>query len=82
MECIDSGKPFGEAEWDIDDVASCFDYCALPALRLRGSASVLTSCVPCQTLNLLESWTQRPRSPWMSGTVTTRPVRTHAHRVR
>ncbi|KAK3265520.1 Betaine aldehyde dehydrogenase 2 [Cymbomonas tetramitiformis] len=28
LETLDSGKPFGESEWDMDDVAGCFEYYA------------------------------------------------------
>ncbi|AOV16533.1 aldehyde dehydrogenase [Acidihalobacter aeolianus] len=28
MEVLDNGKPLPEAQWDIDDVAGCFDYYA------------------------------------------------------
>ncbi|RVX18556.1 Betaine aldehyde dehydrogenase 2, mitochondrial [Vitis vinifera] len=28
LEAIDSGKPLDETTWDIDDVASCFEYFA------------------------------------------------------
>ena len=33
-EAINSGKPIGEAEWDIDDVAGCFEYFADLAEKL------------------------------------------------
>lgn len=28
LETLDMGKPIAEAEWDLDDVAGCFDYYA------------------------------------------------------
>lgn len=28
LETLDMGKPLDEAEWDMDDVAGCFDYYA------------------------------------------------------
>nr|AIL24123.1 betaine aldehyde dehydrogenase 1 [Tamarix hispida] len=28
LECLDCGKPYDEATWDIDDVAACFEYYA------------------------------------------------------
>lgn len=28
LETMDMGKPIAEAEWDMDDVAGCFDYYA------------------------------------------------------
>ncbi|KAL6772369.1 ALDH10 [Auxenochlorella protothecoides x Auxenochlorella symbiontica] len=28
LESLDNGKPLAEAEWDVDDVATCFDYYA------------------------------------------------------
>ncbi|WOG99513.1 hypothetical protein DCAR_0518866 [Daucus carota subsp. sativus] len=36
LECLDSGKPLDEAAWDIDDVASCFEYNADLAEALDG----------------------------------------------
>ncbi|GBF99899.1 betaine aldehyde dehydrogenase [Raphidocelis subcapitata] len=35
-ETMDMGKPIDEAEWDMDDVASCFDYYADLAEKLDG----------------------------------------------
>ncbi|EIE20955.1 betaine aldehyde dehydrogenase [Coccomyxa subellipsoidea C-169] len=37
LECLDNGKPISEAEWDIDDVAGCFEYYADLAEKLDGS---------------------------------------------
>ena len=28
LEATNAGKPFPEAEWDVDDVANCFEYYA------------------------------------------------------
>lgn len=36
LETIDCGKPIDEAEWDMDDVAGCFDYYADLAEALDG----------------------------------------------
>lgn len=33
-ESLDMGKPIDEAEWDMDDVATCFDYYADAAAKL------------------------------------------------
>jgi hypothetical protein len=29
VEAVNSGKAKPEAEWDVDDVAGCFEYCKL-----------------------------------------------------
>lgn len=36
LETMDCGKPIDEAEWDMDDVATCFDYYAGLAEKLDG----------------------------------------------
>uniref|UniRef100_A0A7R9YSN9 Aldehyde dehydrogenase domain-containing protein n=1 Tax=Chlamydomonas euryale TaxID=1486919 RepID=A0A7R9YSN9_9CHLO len=36
LETLDNGKPIEESEWDVDDVASCFDYYAGLAEKLDG----------------------------------------------
>jgi betaine-aldehyde dehydrogenase len=42
IEALDSGKPFKETEWDIEDVAGCFDYYAEQAeiLEKNGTKQV------------------------------------------
>ena len=38
-ETVDCGKPYPESEWDMDDVAGCFEYAAdLAAAQLSGQA--------------------------------------------
>ena len=36
LETLDMGKPVAEAEWDMDDVAGCFEYYAGLAEGLDG----------------------------------------------
>lgn len=48
LECLNNGKPIVEAELDIDDVATCFEYYGGLATKIRGD--VLT--VPAEALAL------------------------------
>ncbi|KAG0482485.1 hypothetical protein HPP92_010569 [Vanilla planifolia] len=48
LEALDNGKPLDEAVWDIDDVASCFEYYADLAESLDEKQKVPLS-VPLQT---------------------------------
>lgn len=48
LEAIDSGKPLDETAWDLDDVASCFEYYADLAESLDGKQRAPVS-VPLQT---------------------------------
>lgn len=40
LEAVDCGKPLDEAEWDMDDVAGCFEYYAGLAEGLDGTQDV------------------------------------------
>ncbi|PKU69953.1 Betaine aldehyde dehydrogenase 1, chloroplastic [Dendrobium catenatum] len=48
LEALDSGKPLDETTWDLDDVASCFEYYADLAESLDGKQRTPVS-VPLQT---------------------------------
>ncbi|PKA48836.1 Betaine aldehyde dehydrogenase 2, mitochondrial [Apostasia shenzhenica] len=48
LEAVDCGKPLDEAAWDMDDVASCFEYYADLAESLDGKQRTPIS-VPMQT---------------------------------
>ena len=46
LEATDNGKPLDEAEWDMDDVAVCFDYFADKAEALDGGGDRAEVALP------------------------------------
>jgi len=46
LEATDNGKPLDEAEWDMDDVAVCFDFFADKAEALDGGGDTAEVALP------------------------------------